>query len=103
MYHYIRFYPVLLPAAILFMITACTSRTIPPEEGGYYHQGIYFGANLTRSYKKGIRDGCKTARGFYTKSHYLFNNNSDYANGWFLGRNRCRGLLKINENGDLIE
>jgi len=96
-----RVYFILL-SAIVPLITACTPHTIPPEEGGYYYHGIYFGAHLTPMYKKGIRDGCKTAKGFYKKSHYLFNNNNHYYNGWFLGRSKCRHLLRIDEEGNLV-
>jgi len=87
---------------IIPLITACGPRTVPAHEGGYYYRGIYFGAHLTKHYKEGIRHGCKTARGFYKKSHWLFNNSSEYYKGWFIGRNRCRHLLRLDENGDLI-
>jgi hypothetical protein len=69
---------------------------------GYTYHGIYFGKHLSDTYKYGIRDGCETSRGVYTKSHHLFNSDNDYYNGWFIGRNRCRELLQIDENGDLI-
>ncbi|RRS31896.1 MAG: hypothetical protein P794_02655 [Epsilonproteobacteria bacterium (ex Lamellibrachia satsuma)] len=80
------------------LFTACTSNQVPVTEGGYYYSGIYFGTNLPSNYKKGIRDGCTTAKGDYTKSHWLFNNNTDYNHGWFLGRNRCRPLLIVEDD-----
>jgi len=40
-------------------------------------------------YKKGYDDGCKTANGIYTKNHKLFNDNLDYHEGWFSGRQKC--------------
>jgi len=88
---------ILLITSVL-LLTACTSSQLPVSEGGYYHSGIYFGNNLSQYYKKGIQDGCTTAKGYYKKSHILFNNDTDYNNGWFLGRNKCRNLLVIIKN-----
>jgi len=85
-----------------FLLSSCGERRVPASEGGFYYSGIYFGANFLRYYKKGIKDGCTTAKGNYKKSHWLFERKKEYVNGWFLGRNKCRKLLKINKNGDLI-
>jgi hypothetical protein len=87
---------------ILFMgtvsiFTACTPNQVPASKGGYYHSGVYFGTNFPANYKKGIRDGCTTAKGTYKKSHWLFNNSNDYNSGWFLGRNRCKHLLVVED------
>ncbi len=92
----------ILLTSTIFLYNACTPTEVPVHEGGYYYNEIYFGANLTDVYKKGIKDGCTTSKGTYKKSHWLFQNKKDYVDGWFLGRNKCRNLLKIDENGDLI-
>jgi len=84
-------------ASSLLLFNACSPNETQVSEGGYYHSGIYFGTNFPDVYQKGIKDGCTTAQGDYKKSHTLFNNNKDYNNGWFLGRNRCRHLLVIDE------
>ena len=63
--------------------------------GGYTYSGITFGKNLSQLYKRGVRDGCQTAKGYYTKSHRLFNDEVDYYRGWFAGRRRCRDLLIV--------
>ncbi len=81
----------------LLLFNACTSVKSPVSKGDYYHSEIYFGKNFSVNYKQGIADGCTTAKGSYKKSHILFNNYKDYNNGWFLGRNRCRHLLVIDE------
>lgn len=86
----------------LFLLGACHTKQLPPSKGGYKYHNIYFGSHLTMHYKEGIQDGCNTAKGIYTKDHWLFNNSNDYNHGWFLGRNKCRKLLKIDKNGDLI-
>jgi hypothetical protein len=91
----------LLSGILLF--TGCnSSHSTPAHKEGYYYRGIFFGKNLSSPFKRGIRDGCETSRGVYTKSHKLFNQNIDYYNGWFKGRNKCRNLLRIDSNGDLI-
>ncbi len=79
----------------LFYFTGCVHETAPVIKMGYYHSGIYFGKNFSANYQQGIADGCTTSKGVYTKSHTLFNNDQNYNNGWFLGRNRCRHLLVI--------
>ena len=92
---------ILLITTTIFL-SSCSLHEIPPSEGGYYYKKVYFGAHFSANTKKGIRDGCTTAKGKYKKSHWLFNNSNDYNKGWFLGRNKCRNLLKIDKNGDLI-
>jgi len=92
---------ILLTGAI-FLLNACASNELPANKGGYYYSGIYFGAHFSAAYKRGIRDGCTTAKGKYKKSHWFFNNKKEYVDGWFAGRNMCRGQLKVNKNGDLI-
>jgi hypothetical protein len=87
---------------VQFVVSSCTSSPVPENQGGYYYDKIYFGKNLSIAYQKGIIDGCTTAKGKYKKSHTLFNNNTDYNVGWFLGRNKCKSLLKIDKEGNLI-
>lgn len=93
---------LLLTLGIVFFMTGCGSTKVPESQGGYTYNGIYFGSNFTPLYQQGIADGCETSRGIYTKSHRYFNHNNDYNKGWFLGRKRCRNLLKIDKNGDLV-
>jgi len=89
----------------LLYLTGCGSSKVSESKGGYYHSGIYFGKDFSDNLKKGTEDGCITAKGDYKKSHTLFNNDKDYENGWFLGRNRCKHLLVIDETSkwDYIE
>jgi len=89
--------PLFLIANALFYITGCTSKSLPENKIGYYYSGIYFGSGFSPNYQQGIMDGCITAKGRYQKSHTLFNNDQDYNDGWFLGRNRCRHLLVVED------
>jgi hypothetical protein len=86
----------------IFFLGGCSSEKRPHPKNGFSYHGVYFGEHLSSAFKHGIRDGCETSRGVYTKSHRLFNNDNDYYNGWFTGRNKCRHLLEIDENGDLV-
>jgi hypothetical protein len=86
--------------AVFFIANGCTTSTPTESFGGYYHSKIYFGKDLTVNKRQGIADGCNTAKGFYRKSHDLFQY-KEYYDGWFIGRNRCRDLLKIDKNGNL--
>ncbi len=45
--------------------------------------------NMSESFKKGMEDGCNTAKGEYTKNSDSFNSDEDYKNGWFAGRSKC--------------
>jgi len=75
---------------------------VPANKSGYYYNNIYFGSHLPPAYIRGVSDGCDTAKGQYTKSHWFFHYKKDYTDGWFMGRNKCKKLLKIDKNGDLI-
>jgi hypothetical protein len=81
----------------LFYLTGCSPEKKSVHETGYYHSGIYFGKKFSVNYQQGIADGCSTSKGVYTKSHTLFNNDDYYNDGWFLGRNKCRHLLVIED------
>ena len=72
---------VFLPT--LFYLTGCGSSKVDQIKDDYY--------------KAGINDGCTTAKGNYKKSHKRFNTYTDYKDGWFLGRNRCKHLLVVDE------
>jgi len=84
----------------LFLLPACNGnrQAVPESEGGFYYNGIYFGKHFSPSLKNGVEDGCTTSTGYYKKNHMLFNTDTDYNTGWFLGRSRCIPLLKIEEN-----
>jgi len=91
-----------LPSLLILFLVGCNTHRAPRYKDGYIYRNIYFGRNLSPAFKQGVRDGCETARGIYSKAHTLFNHDNDYYNGWFLGRKKCRHLLKIDEYGDLV-
>ena len=96
------FYTLLITAATLLLLSGCGNNRSLPYKKEYTYHGIYFGKHLSSAFKDGIRDGCETSRGIYTKSHQRFNTDIEYYYGWFRGRNKCRHLLQIDENDNLI-
>ncbi|HEY9189724.1 MAG TPA: hypothetical protein VIM88_02565 [Sulfurovum sp.] len=89
--------PVCFMVTALLSATGCESKKEPEKEVGYTYSGVYFGKDFSHTYQQGIMDGCITAKGTYKKSHTLFNTDQDYHDGWFLGRNRCRHLLVVED------
>jgi len=81
-----------------FSLSGCSSSKVPESEGGFYYSGIYFGKNFSYPFEMGIEDGCTTAKGDYKKQHTLFKYSEDYEDGWFLGRNRCKHLLVLDDD-----
>ncbi len=75
----------------------CSSRSSASpnscQKGMYCYKNINFGKSRGYSYEKGIRDGCKTANGFFRKDYALSNRNKEYFDGWILGRSKCRQQL----------
>jgi len=97
----IKIKSLLLLSTSLIVFTACGKPDkLSVKDGGFYESGIYFGSNFSEGYKRGIKDGCATAKGDYKKSHYLFKTNIDYNDGWFLARNRCKHLLIIEDENE---
>ena len=82
-------YKNIIIISIILSITSCKHEPVSIENGGYYYNNIYFGKDLDKPTQKGIIDGCKTAKGTYNKNHTLFQNNNNYQEAWFIGRNRC--------------
>ena len=75
------------------LLTACTSSSLSMSSGGdnYIYQGINFGSDRDASFKHGVRDGCRTSDGDYTKDHNQFKNSESYKVGWEDGRLQCKG------------
>ncbi|OQX50184.1 MAG: hypothetical protein B5M46_01305 [Epsilonproteobacteria bacterium 4484_20] len=96
--------PTIFLTGSLLLFTACGGvHKLPEDQGGFYYSGIYFGKNFSQTLKEGVEDGCDTSKGHYKKNHTLFNTDTDYNTGWFLGRNRCIPLLEVEEDDKASE
>jgi len=61
------------------------------NSGDFVYRNHNFGSNRDKEYKIGVKDGCRTSDGDYTKNHALFNTENDYHVGWEHGRMHCKG------------
>jgi len=64
---------------------------VSSSTGDFIYKGHDFGADRDVEYKQGVKDGCKTSSGDYTKNHALFNGENNYHAGWEHGRLHCKG------------
>lgn len=65
--------------------------SVSASSGDFVYRNHNFGSNRDAEYRKGVKDGCKTSDGDYTKNHTLFNAENDYRAGWEHGRLHCKG------------
>jgi len=84
---------IFLAGSLLF--TGCgegpNTDSISASSGDFVYRDHNFGSNRDAEYRKGVKDGCKTSDGDYTKNHGLFNAENDYRAGWEHGRMHCKG------------
>ncbi len=59
----------------------------------YSCQEQTFHGYFNKEAKRGLCDGCMSAKGDYIKDHQLFQSSDNYRFAWFLGRNRCKDLI----------
>jgi len=62
--------------------------------GDFVYKGHDFGANRDANYRQGVKDGCSTSDGDYTKNHALFKGEKGYRAGWEHGRMHCKGTAQ---------
>ena len=84
---------IFLAGSLLF--TGCgegpNTDSISVSNGDFVYRDHNFGSNRDVEYRKGVKDGCKTSDGDYTKNHTLFDAENDYRVGWEHGRMHCKG------------
>jgi len=56
----------------------------------YYHHGHDYGENRNYGYQRGVRQGCDSRRGRWSKNDERYRHNQDYRNGWNAGFSRCK-------------
>ncbi len=80
----------------LFLLDGCTGISVSrcsstaPSRGYFCYQGYNFGRVLSTSHKQGIKDGCHTANGHFSKNYTLSAHSPDYTKGWDRGRATCK-------------
>jgi len=63
------------------------------QSGNFCYKNINFGKTRGIDYEMGIKDGCKTGEGYFTKNYYMSSRSKDYYDGWILGRSKCKQIL----------
>lgn len=63
------------------------------KNGNFCYKGVNYGPIKSPLFKKGIKDGCRTGEGFFTKNYALSSRSKDYFNGWIVGRSHCKQIL----------
>jgi len=81
-----------------FAIIGCSSdneKVNMPDcgKGAFCYKGFNFGPSQGAKFEKGVRDGCKTAEGWFRKDYSLSSRSAEYKNGWMLGRMKCKQVL----------
>jgi hypothetical protein len=86
-------------SAISFFIGGCAessgslSLDSCGKNGNFCHKNINFGPSRGVDYEMGIKDGCATGEGTFTKNYYMSSKSKDYFDGWILGRSKCKQIL----------
>jgi hypothetical protein len=60
------------------------------SRGSFCYAGIDFGKVEDPLVRQGIRDGCRTGQGTFTKDYRLSGTSQAYRDGWVRGRTLCR-------------
>jgi len=86
-------------SSALLLISGCAesggslSMASCKQSGNFCYKNINFGATRGIDYEMGIKDGCKTGEGYFTKNYYMSSKSRDYFDGWILGRSKCKQVL----------
>ena len=88
-------FSTLLTVAVMVIGCASSNRASLGEcqKGMYCFKGINFGVSRGSDYEKGIRDGCRTGEGTFTKDYSMSSSSKNYFDGWILGRSKCKQIL----------
>ncbi len=82
-------------AGVVLLLSGCasTGRYCDPSDernGAVCYDGINFGKNADPLYRSGVRDGCETGKGYYSKNYGQYRSSEAYRLGWDRGRTLCR-------------
>ena len=80
-----------LGAGLAGCVSSPARCTASAGRSGYFcYEGINFGKINDPLYKEGVRDGCRTGKGYFRKNYRLSGNSESYRRGWDKGRAACR-------------
>jgi len=83
----------------IFFLNSCGSNNVilNPQQckqnGFFCYKGINYGKDRGPEFRQGVKDGCKTGEGTFTKDYSLSSSSKDYFDGWIMGRSKCKQIL----------
>ncbi len=83
----------------IFILFGCSSKNSQlslddcKKEGYFCYHNINFGKSKGADWELGVKDGCTTAEGEFTKNYALSSSSKAYFDGWILGRSKCKQIL----------
>ena len=63
------------------------------KAGNFCYKGVNYGKSRGEDFEIGIKDGCATGEGTFTKNYSLSSTSKNYSDGWILGRSKCKQIL----------
>ncbi len=90
-YIYMTFAALLLFSGCVSITPKCSNAT--SAQGYFCYQGYNFGKDTTSLYREGVKDGCRTANGTFTKNYSLSGSSDEYVKGWEKGRAACKLII----------
>jgi len=87
----------LISLVTIILIDSCARRStglpLTCQPGMFCYKNINFGPSKGRAFEQGVRDGCQTREGTFTKDYSQSSTNKTYKEGWELGMSRCKQQL----------
>jgi len=91
--HFTKDTVLIISATAAILLSGCVSseESIAPGSEDFVYRGHDFGPDRDAEYRQGVKDGCRTSDGDYTKNHVSYKTNESYHAGWEHGRLHCKG------------
>ncbi len=91
---------VISSSIFVLLLAACSAPQNPAlslkecgKNGNFCYKGVNYGPSRGPLFEQGIKDGCRTGEGFFTKDYSLSSSSKEYFDGWILGRSHCKQIL----------
>jgi hypothetical protein len=82
---------IAVTAAVFLSGCVSSAPGVVPGEEDFIYRGHDFGPDRDAAYRQGVKDGCRTSDGDYTKNHAAYETGESYHTGWEDGRLHCKG------------
>jgi len=82
---------IAVTAAVFLSGCVSSAPGVVPGEEDFIYRGHDFSPDRDAAYRQGVKDGCRTSDGDYTKNHAAYETGESYHTGWEDGRLHCKG------------